>query len=349
MKILQGHFLWALGGKHEFASAVKEVSVYDIDRNLWITSKNGQLAPMPHAVQGAGWTLFDQKIYCFGGKTGFHSGCSNYVQVYDIARNQWDVLDPMPAARSKLAKNYPVVNQHYVYLFGGDSSRGHHNRVNWNWKFDLTNHQWDLDTADAPLTQSFPVATHYQGWLYYSTGNTGLSALHRYPGAPNQRYHPGKDKWEVLTPGPIPTTDGEGDMWRGELHYLGGWNANPNFYNFARRRRFRGPVKRQHLIYNYEKDQWRIGSSLPGHWHHGGAKAAVGYLWRYLGTIDEDASIRTKILAATGLPLTRDHRIHQHSNRIFCWKGEKWREKKSAPIRKINFGCVYSRLGPVGN
>ncbi len=343
MQITPGHFLWAIGGKHELGSAVNDVAVYSIDHDCWLSFQEDDLAPMPHAVQGAGWTIFDNKIYAFGGKTGFHKGATNYVQVYDIAANQWTVLDPMPAVRSKLGKFYPVVADRYLYLFGGDDSRGHYSRVNWNWRFDLKTHIWDTEVANAPLVQSFPLPTLHDGWLYFSTGNTGQGAFNSKKGAINQRYHPEKDKWEVMQSAPLPVTDGEGDKYKGELHFLGGWNANPRYYNRFRKY-YQGRVKKQHLVYNYEHDQWRFEKELPGSWHHGGCRAAAGFLWRYLGTIDEDQRPGVNLMRVRN----KSRASHlQHSNKIFRWDGDVWEEMTPAPVKKMNFSCVYSRLGPV--
>lgn len=345
MKIGSGHFLWAVGGKYEFASAVDDVTVYNIEEDRWYSSVEGALKPMPHGVQGAGWTIYKDKIYSFGGKTRYHSGCSKYVQVYDIASNTWSLLSDMPEARSKLGKFYPVFDNRYVFLFGGDCIKGHYHRVNWNWKFDLEKGVWDLDVADAPLTQSFPLPTYHKGWLYYSTGNTSNGAFNNYPGSVNQRYNPKQDVWEVLTPSPIPITDGEGDKWRGELHFLGGWNPNPRYYNRFKPF-YKGKVGRQHVVYNYDTDTWRLEPQLPGSWHHGGAKAAAGFLWRYLGTIDEEMPRKTRLLRYVG---SSELKKAQHTNKIFRWDGKKWEERTPAPVRKMNFGCIYSRLGPVSS
>jgi hypothetical protein len=83
-----GRFLWAIGGKIENACTVGDTTVYSVNEDQWYSSANGDLAPMPHAVQGAGWALHRGSIYCFGGKTEAHSGCSALVQVYDIATDR---------------------------------------------------------------------------------------------------------------------------------------------------------------------------------------------------------------------------------------------------------------------
>ncbi|MFP3897236.1 MAG: hypothetical protein ACLFV5_10445 [Anaerolineales bacterium] len=353
VKTTEGRFLWAIGGKieeramavarrrttgrlrrvargrREISHALDDTTVYSIEEDRWYSSARGELAPMPYGVQGAGWTLHEGVIYCFGGKTRPHSGCVPYVQAYDIADDQWTVLPSMPAARSKLGKFYPVYEGHYVFLFGGDNIKGRFHRVSWNWRYDLEEGTWDADVADAPFSQSFPCPSLHDGWLYYTTGNTSRGPRSNYPGGINQRYNPHTDEWQVVAPCPHPVTDGSGDVWRGELHFLGGWNPNTTFYH-RRAPHFKGPVKRLHSIYNYESNSWHYAPLLPGRWHHGGTRSDGEYLWHYLGTIDEETGKGE----------------YQHTNRIHRWDGETWTEKTPAPVRKMNFGTIFTTLGP---
>ncbi len=325
-----GGFIWAIGGKIEDEYAVDDTTVYSIAEDRWHSSVNGELTPMPHGVQGAGWTLYRGKIYCFGGKTEPHSGCCDYLQVYDIAADEWTLLDPLPAPRSKLGKFYPVVDNHHVFLFGGDSEQGRFDRVAWNWRYDLQTGEWDTDPADAPYTQSFPGPSYHKGWLYYATGNTQCKGpQNNYPGALNQRYNPETDEWQVVAPCPHPVTDGSGETHRGEYHFIAGWNTNTEFYHEGAGH-YIGPVKRLHAIYNYESNAWRYADMLPGHWHHGGARSSGDFLWRYLGTVDEEAG----------------EGVEQHTNRIFRWDGREWTEMSPAPVKKMNFSNVYSEIGP---
>ena len=327
----KGKYLWTIGGKVENNYTLGDTTVYDITNNEWYSSENEQLEPMPHPVQGAGWTLFENKIFCFGGKTKPHSGCCDYVQVYDISADAWELYNPLPEPRSKLGKFYPEVDKRFIYLFGGDNAQGPFSRVNWNWRYDLVEDSWDRDVADAPFSQSFPLPSSHKGWLYFSTGNTGNEPeQNQYLGALNQRYNPKSDEWEVMEACPIPSTDGSGDKWQGELHYIGGWNTNEDFYN-PTKDIYKGPIKKLHLIYNYDSDTWRFGPLLPGHWHHGGTRASKNFLWRFLGTIDEDIDIRSR---------------NPHSNKIFRWNGEHWTEMNPAPVRKMNFGTIYTTIGP---
>jgi len=331
MKTKKGEFIWAIGGKIENKYTVADTTVYDIEANEWYSSENNQLEPMPYPVQGAGWTFLNNKIFCFGGKTKPHSGCSDFIQIYDIKKDEWQLYNNLPKPRSKLGKFYPVVDNRYLYLFGGDDDQGPFSRVNWNWQYDLLNDKWNTNVADAPYTQSFPLPSYHNGWLYYSTGNTGNKPeQNTYEGALNQRYNPRDDIWEVMKPCPIPTTDGSGDKWQNELHIIGGWNINEAFYN-PNRENFKGPVKRQHLVYNYDSDIWRFESDLPGSWHHGGTRGSKNLLWRFLGTIDQDIDIRKK---------------NPHSNKIFKWDGKTWIEMKESSVRKMNFGTIYTQIGP---
>lgn len=337
----QNGYLWAVGGKIGLSKVIDDVSVYNIEKDRWYSSSEGDLKPMPYAVQGAAYTLYEGKIFCFGGKTGTRSGWSKRVQVYEIKKDKWLQLDPLTEARSKLGKFYPVVDDRYVFIFGGDCTKGRYSRVKWNWRFDLKKGVWDFDVANAPRALSFPVCSYHKGWLYYTSGNTGKLPFNIYRGGVNQRYNPKTDKWEVLKPCPIPITDGGGDKWKDELHLVGGWNANPIYYNRFRGR-YKGKVKKFHLVYNYETGDWREEEKLPGSLHHGGVRASKDYLWHYLGTRDEEVKLKGKLTRYTNKKIYKN----QHTNKIFRWDGSKWEEKSPAPVRKMNFGCIYSKIGP---
>ncbi|MEJ2294252.1 MAG: kelch repeat-containing protein, partial [Candidatus Lokiarchaeota archaeon] len=62
----KGEFLWTIGGKIENKYTLGDTTVYNIKDDEWYSSENGQLSPMLHPVQGAGWTFFKDKIFCFG-------------------------------------------------------------------------------------------------------------------------------------------------------------------------------------------------------------------------------------------------------------------------------------------
>lgn len=328
VNIQSGEYLWAVGGStNEDEYATDDVTVYNVDEDRWYSSGDGEVTPMPHGVRAAGWTYHDGKIFSFGGKARPDPNSEDHVQVYDIATDSWTVRDPMPEPRSKLGKFYPVIDDRYVFLFGGDDVGGMFNRVSWNWRYDIETDTWDTSVSDAPFTQSFPFPTYHDGWLYYLTGNTQRKGTqNNYPGALNQRYNPETDEWQVVTPAPIPVTDGEGDVFEGEFHFVGGWNTNEEWYN-DEMDHYAGPVRRQHVVYNYESNAWRFEDELPYHWHHGGARSTEEYFWRYLGDIDEE-----------------EHR--RCSDRIFRWDGQSWEEMTPAPIAKWNFGPIYTTIGP---
>jgi hypothetical protein len=126
-----------------------------------------------------------------------------------------------------------------------------------------------------------------------------------------------------------PVTDGSGARFGDELHFLGGWNTNRAFYH-EDAAHYRGHVNRLHAVYDYATNAWRYEDRLPGHWHHGGTRAADGALWHYLRTIDWEER--------TG--------ADQHTDRIFRWDGTEWTERTRAPVRKMNFSTVHTAIGP---
>ncbi len=334
-----GKFLWAIGGKHGLGKTLDDTTVYSIHEDKWYSSINNELQPMPQSVQGAAWTLYKNKIYCFGGKTKQRKGWTDKIQLYDIKNDSWEIIGEMPKPRGKLSKFCPVVGKS-IFIFGGDCEKGSTRRVNWNWRYDLEKQEWDTEVQDAPRPQSFPVATYHKGWLYYTTGNTSQLPFNRYHGALNQRYNIKEDRWETMQPCPVPTTDGAGDKHKGEFHYVGGWNTNPTYYNPARKR-FQGRIKKLHLVYNYDNNEWRFEKKLDVSWHHGGCVSCGDYLWMYLGNIDEEVGIRKREMRF----ISKKAKEQNHTNRIFRWDKE-WQEKTPAPVRKMNFGTICTEIGP---
>ncbi|TXT59978.1 MAG: hypothetical protein BAJALOKI1v1_1340001 [Promethearchaeota archaeon] len=49
------------------------------------------------------------------------------------------------------------------------------------------------------------------------------------------------------------------------------------FYN-PKISNYNGPIKRQHMVYNYEANMWQFETQLPGSWHHGGTLGSKKYL-----------------------------------------------------------------------
>jgi len=96
--------IYAIGGNN---LATNEE--YDTATDTW-TFK----APMPTPRDNFGIAVFQNKIYCIGGRSS--SGVTNVNEVYDPATDTWETKTVMPTARSGIQAS--VVNGK-IYLIGG--------------------------------------------------------------------------------------------------------------------------------------------------------------------------------------------------------------------------------------
>jgi N-acetylneuraminic acid mutarotase len=82
---------------------------YDPSTDIW-TFK----APMPTPRASFGIAVYENKIYCIGGRNG--TGVTGANEVYDPASDTWETRAPMPTPRTNLQAN--VVGGK-IYLIGG--------------------------------------------------------------------------------------------------------------------------------------------------------------------------------------------------------------------------------------
>ena len=91
-------------------------------------------------------------------------------------------------------------------------------------------------TTDGSTT---PPETHSARVVRTTTRAPSTNATTRTPTSGRSSHH-----------APHPVTDGSGDIWCDELHFVGGWNTNRAFYNEGCDH-YVGPVKKLHAIYSY--------------------------------------------------------------------------------------------------
>lgn len=90
---------------------------YDPATDTWSFKK-----PMPTPRYGFATAVYQNKIYCIGGVTGYSTSTGRLItgvnEVYDPATDTWETKAPMPTARWLLQAN--VVNGK-IYLIGGQN------------------------------------------------------------------------------------------------------------------------------------------------------------------------------------------------------------------------------------
>ena len=93
--------------------------VYDPATNTWLSSKFGEVAPMPVAVNTPAAVAIGGKLYVVGGGDNLGT-TTGILQVYDTAANTWDISNsPMPTDRFEHAVG--VINGR-LYATGGVST-----------------------------------------------------------------------------------------------------------------------------------------------------------------------------------------------------------------------------------
>jgi Kelch motif len=115
------NLIYAIGGRNGATDGqgtiFNALERFDPVSNSWTT-----LSAMPTAVSDISATVaYNNKIYVFGGATGFNATTStvtvvNVLQIYDIANNTWTSGTPMPTARAAALAG--VFGTHIV-VFGG--------------------------------------------------------------------------------------------------------------------------------------------------------------------------------------------------------------------------------------
>ena len=124
---------------------------YDPNTDSWTTK-----AAMPTARFNFAIATFENKIYCIGGSelsSSFYQSSlvSGAIEVYDPARDTWEIKNPMPTPMTQLEAN--VVNDK-IYLVGGRTG-GQYSTVSTNQVYDPITESW---TSKAPM--SYPVADY---------------------------------------------------------------------------------------------------------------------------------------------------------------------------------------------
>jgi N-acetylneuraminic acid mutarotase len=113
--------VYVIGGSQKYSTSdtgfsyksINSTEAYDPTTDTWVDK-----APMPTPRDGLGAAVFQEKIYCFGGRnvSKDYSISINVNEVYDTETNSWEPKTPMPTARSHFQAN--EVNGK-IYLIGG--------------------------------------------------------------------------------------------------------------------------------------------------------------------------------------------------------------------------------------
>jgi N-acetylneuraminic acid mutarotase len=165
------------GGLANGKGPVADMDAYDPAKDEWKS-----LAPMPEPRHHEMITVYQDRIYVFGGFLDPWITKDN-AWVYDPAQDGWQVLNPMPAPRTAGAA---VTLGDAIYLVGGTTSQA--GAVPPTWKYDPETDTWK-EVAPLQEPREHNMAVVLNGMIYALGGRwkTDLNSV--------EVYDPSTDEW----------------------------------------------------------------------------------------------------------------------------------------------------------
>jgi N-acetylneuraminic acid mutarotase len=204
---------------------------YDPITDRWTTETS-----MPTARDSFAMAVYQDKIFCIGGRTTIPFGSTTVNEVYIASNDTWQTKAPLP--RSEKAVRAGVVGD-IIYVIGQSGATYAYNPINDTW---------------TTKTQAPSVNPHYI-WFVSATFEgkiyaIGLSRL-------NQVYDPETDKWSILNSNmPYNST---GLMGYGDFETAAGVTsgvlAPKSVYVFS---------ESLTIVYDPKTDNWTSGARMPG-------------------------------------------------------------------------------------
>jgi hypothetical protein len=133
------------------------------------------------AMQSMAYNSVDQKVYMFGGRSGYGPGqvFSNDIYTYDVGTNTWTLLNPTgarPSPRQKAAFAFDSTNNVFL-LFGGHNDSGLATSpaaMKDTWIYNPVSNTWtELSPAQSPS----PYMGAFEALTYDSDHNAFILAL----------------------------------------------------------------------------------------------------------------------------------------------------------------------------
>jgi N-acetylneuraminic acid mutarotase len=249
--------VYVMGGSQKYSTSdtgfsyksINSTEAYDPATDTWVDK-----APMPTPRDNLGAAVFQEKIYCFGGRnvSKDYSISINVNEVYDTETNSWETKTPMPTASSSLQAN--EVNGK-IYLIGGwiesESS-------------SVTEKSAQVEIYD-PITDTWafgsPIPTAVAGYasavldgkIYIISGVARGSTYTNL----TQIYDPKTDEWSFGAPIPMSVTAAAAGATTGTkavkaIYVIGGSNVTY-------------PLSGQYInqVYFPENNSWSMAASMP--------------------------------------------------------------------------------------
>jgi hypothetical protein len=226
---------------------------YDSATDTWTTR-----TPMPTPRAFFAVAVYQNKIYCIGGFSGFsnisgateNATCVN--EVYDPATDIWTTRSPMPTATAKLHAD--VVNGK-IYLLGGKTKPA------LNQVYDPENDSWATRTSIPDANFLFGSAV-VDSKIYALVGFSGKIGFN----SKIEIYDPATDNW---SPGAIGCHDFNsivaattGIMAPKRIYVLSGWETMATYSDGTGSQPF-GDTTKSNQIYDPKNDSWTLGAAKP--------------------------------------------------------------------------------------
>ena len=205
---------------------------YDPATDVWVP-----MSDKPTAVTDVRAAVIGNRIYVPGGR--LQSGAiTAQLESYDLLRDRWVTLAPLPAPRSGYAL---AAFEGKLYLLGGWDGKTYRSEV---WQYDPDDNAW-RPRAPMPVARAFAAAVAMEGRIYVVGGEDETGSL-----TVNQSYSPTADDQSLSpwsTKAPILSAVGRGDAAAiGGLLMVVGADGAPG----------------RLLLYSGQTDSWR-SSQIP--------------------------------------------------------------------------------------
>jgi len=216
-------------------------------------------APMPTPRAYFATAVYQNKVYCIGGFSGFsnvsgatvNATCVN--EVYDPATDTWTTMSPMPIATAKLQAN---VADSKIYLLGGNTNHA------LNQVYDPENDSWTNETPipDANFLFGSAVVDNKIYTLVGFSGKIGFNSR-------IEIYDPATSNWSSGTIGchdfSSIVTATTGIMAPKRIYVLSGWATMATYSDGTGSQPYGGNPEKSNQIYDPKNDSWTLGAGKP--------------------------------------------------------------------------------------
>jgi len=249
--------IYVIGGSQKYNTSengfsymcINSTEAYNPSIDIWVDK-----TPMPTPRDGLAIAVFQEKIYCFGGRnvSKDYSISINFNEVYDTETDSWETKTPMPTARSGL-QACEVDDR--IYLIGGRIELESSSISEKSAQVEIYDPVTDTWTFGSPIPMAVAgySSAVLDGKIYVISG---VSAGSTYTNL-TQIYDPKKDEWSFGPPIPMSVTAAVADVTTGKkaakaIYVFGGCNSTY-------------PLNGQYTnqVYFSETNLWSMAASLP--------------------------------------------------------------------------------------